>query len=257
MSWDPRQYLSFSGHRLRPALDLIAQIPLEAPKRVVDLGCGPGNVTDILAKRWPDAQVTGIDSSAEMLARARQDFPDYSWQQADAGDWTPEAAPDLIFSNACLHWLPNHDQLFPQLLSCLAPGGILAVQIPRNFSRPTHQMVEKAARSCGLYNELEHMFQPPPTHEPGYYYDCLAPVAADLNLWECDYLQVMEGENPVAEWTKGSWLRPFLAALDATQAQQLEDAYRSLILDAYPKQGDGKTLLPFLRLFLVATRQED
>ncbi|RED49835.1 methyltransferase domain-containing protein [Aestuariispira insulae] len=254
MSWDPSQYLSFSDHRLRPALDLLARIPLTAPQSIIDLGCGPGNVTPYLARRWPDAQITGIDSSPEMLDRARASLPYLTWREADAGQWRAAQPVDLIFSNACLHWLPDHARLFPALMDNLKPGGVLAIQIPRNFSRPTHSLVLGAAEQAGVTEQLTGLFAPPPTQEPQFYYDCLAPVSTGLEIWESDYLQVLEGDNPVADWTKGTWLRPFLAALEEPDKSRFEESYRALIKKAYPKQGDGKTLLPFLRLFLVATK---
>ena len=151
MSWDPSQYLNFKDHRLRPALDLMAQIPCTNPQTVVDLGCGPGNVTALIAGKWPQARVTGIDSSAEMLSKARADHPGIQWRQADIGRWQADEDVNLIFSNACLHWLPDHENLFPRLMAGLAPGGVLAVQMPRNFGRPTHMLVEQAAESFEIW----------------------------------------------------------------------------------------------------------
>lgn len=253
MAWDPAQYLAFSDHRLQPALDLMARIAVADPARIHDLGCGPGNVTALLARRWPAAAITGIDSSAEMLDRAATDFPDISWQQADIGQWQPEAPADLIFSNAALHWLRDHDRLFPALIDKLAPGGTLAVQMPNNFLRPTHRLVEQAAEALGLTGALAHLIAPPPVHSPGFYYDLLSPVTSSLAIWETDYLQPLAGDNPVADWTKGTWLRPFLDALEGPDAERLENEYRRRIAEAYPRQPDGRTLLPFKRIFLLAT----
>lgn len=256
MAWDPRQYLNFADHRLRPAIDLITRIPGIEPKQIVDLGCGPGNVTQLLANRWPDARITGVDSSKEMLDHACTEHPDIHWQAADAGTWTAEEPVDLIFSNAALHWLPDHGVLFPRLLSQLAPGGILAVQMPRNFDRPSHRLVEDAASEAGVYHRLTSLFGPPPTHAPHFYYDILASDVTCLDIWETDYLQVLEGEDPVLEWIKGTWLRPFMNSLqdDPGAQQRFVTAYRRLVEQAYPKQADGKTLLPFLRLFILARK---
>ena len=252
MVWDPHQYLAFAGHRLRPALDLLAHIPDKGQRTIVDLGCGPGTVTAYLTKRWPEADVLGLDSSEEMLAKAGAAAPKARFQVADIGTWSPPKPVDLIYTNAALHWLPDHQALFPALFGKLKPGGILAVQIPRNFSRPSHTSVAAAAQDGPWEAKLAPMIQPPPTHEPHVYYDILSPLTDSLDIWETDYIQALEGDNPVAEWTKGTWLRPFLDALPAADAARLEQEYRRRIADAYPKQADGRTLLPFKRLFLLA-----
>ncbi len=252
MTWDPQRYLNFVGPRLRPALDLLSRVDLEAPKSVVDLGCGPGNVTPYLCQRWPKAQVFGVDRSPEMLTSARASMPDQHWIEADAATWQPTTPADLIYSNAALHWLPDHDQLFPRLLSLLAPGGVLAVQMPRNFSRPTHQLVYEAAQQSGVYTYIKHLFRPPPTHPPEVYYEALADHCAALDIWETNYIQVLSGDNPVAEWTAGSWLRPFTNALDEPDRSRFVTCYRNLIRQAYPARNNGHTLLPYLRLFLIA-----
>jgi trans-aconitate 2-methyltransferase len=256
MVWDPHQYLAFAGHRLRPALDLLARIPDKGQKRIVDLGCGPGTVTTFLTDRWPDADVLGLDSSEEMLAKAGEAAPKARFEVADIGEWAPSEPVDLIYTNAALHWLPDHQDLFPTLFSHLKPGGTLAVQIPRNFSRPSHISVAEAAKDGPWEAKLAPMIKPPPTHAPNIYYDILDPLTDDLDIWETDYIQVLDGENPVAEWTKGTWLRPFLDALDEPDKSDFEEAYRKRIAAAYPKQANGKTLLPFLRLFIIAGKPE-
>jgi len=254
MAWDPAQYLHFEGHRLRPALDLLARVPDSRPARIVDLGCGPGNVTKFLRERWPEADILGIDSSPEMLDKVREAVPGVRFQAGDITDWVPDEPVDLIYSNAALHWLPDHKTLFPHLLEQLRPGGILAVQMPRNFARPSHVSVADAAQDGSWKDRLVPMLKPAPTHEPGFYYDLLCDRAGSLDLWETDYIQALDGENPVAEWTKGTWLRPFLAALEEPDRSAFEAAYRARVAAAYPKQRDGKTLLPFLRLFMIAAR---
>ena len=256
MAWDPAQYLRFAGHRLRPALDLIARVPDNGISSIVDLGCGTGNVTKLLADRWPDADITGIDSSAEMLSGFEAAVPNARFSVSDIAGWTSDRPVDLIFSNAALHWLPGHDALFPHLLSQLRPGGTLAVQMPRNFARPSHTSVASAAADGPWQEKIKPMLKPAPTHAPGFYYDLMAATASELDIWETDYIQALEGENPVAEWTKGTWLRPFLDALDQPDRTGFEQAYRTHVASAYPKQPDGKTLLPFLRLFIVATRAD-
>jgi trans-aconitate 2-methyltransferase len=250
--WDPTQYLAFGSERLQPALDLLARIPLEAPERIVDLGCGAGNVTRALKARWPDAEITGIDGSKEMLERAREEGPDIAWVEADLNRWQSDEKLDLIYSNAALHWLDNHAELFPRLMGQLAPGGYLAVQMPRNWHAPSHTLITETVVDGPWRETLELLLRPGPSAVPEVYYDILARASGSLAIWETEYCQVLEGENPVAEFVKGSQLKRFLDALDEPERGEFEDAYRSRILAAYPKQKDGKTLFPFRRLFILA-----
>lgn len=254
MRWDPSQYLKFAGHRLRPAIDLMNQIPAEAPAEIVDLGCGTGNVTRMLAQRWPRAAITGVDSSAEMLGDAAETLPAVKWQAADVATWRPPAPVEVLYSNAALHWLGDHGELFAHVFAQVRPGGWLAVQMPRNFDAPSHATINELADEARWRPALAPLVQPSPTHPPAFYYDVLAGAAADLNIWETEYLQVLEGDDPVAEWTKGTWLRPFLAALDPADRPDFEAAYRARMRVAYPRRPDGKTLFPFRRLFLIAQR---
>lgn len=256
MAWDAAQYLKFADHRLRPALDLMARIGAGSPKTAIDLGCGAGNVTALLAARWPEAAVTGLDPSDSMLARARADHPTLRFAVADAAGWTAAPPVDVLYSNAALHWLGNHAALFPHLFRQVAPGGWLAVQMPRNFLEPSHLGVADAARDGPWRSTLEPLLAPPPVAEPGFYVDLLTPDAATLDVWETQYIQILEGENPVAEWTKGTWLKPFLDALDDDRERAgFEAAYRRRVAAAYPPRADGRTLFPFRRLFLVARKK--
>jgi trans-aconitate 2-methyltransferase len=253
VAWDPAQYLKFAGPRLRPAIDLLQRIDAESPGTVYDLGAGAGNVTRLIAARWPAARIVGIDGSAEMLAKAAAENPQIKWQQADLAIWQPERPADVIYSNAALHWLDDHNRLFPSLFAGLAPKGVLAVQIPRNFGAPSHTLITETARNGPWRQRLEPLLRPAPVAEPEFYYDLLAPLAASLDIWETEYLQVLDGENPVKEWTKGTWLTPLLAALDEPERSAFETAYGERVAAAYPPRGDGKTLFPFRRMFLIAT----
>lgn len=253
MPWDPSQYLKFGGHRLRPALDLLARVNVDAPATVYDLGCGTGNVTRLLQERWPQARVTGVDDSAEMLERARAEAPGIAWQHADLAGWAPERPADVIYSNAALHWVDGHAVLLTRLLGHLRPGGVLAVQMPRNFGAPSHTCITEAALAGPWRPVLEPLLRPAPTAEPAFYYDTLAPLAASLDIWETEYLQVLEGPDPVKEWTKGTWLRPLLDALQEPDRSAFEAAYAQLVARAYPPRADGRTLFPFRRLFIIAT----
>lgn len=249
--WNPDQYLKFAQPRLRPALDLIARIALESPRRVYDLGCGTGNITRLLAQRWPHARIAGIDASGEMLAKAAVETDSIDWIQQDLAKWRPDAPVDLIFSNAALHWLPAHAHLFRTLADALASGGVLAVQMPRNFQSPSHTSIHDTVREGPWRQRLEPMVAPVPVESPAFYYTLLQPQARSLDIWETEYLHVLEGMDPVKEWTKGTWLKRFLDALDEPQRSEFEADYARRVSHAYPPCADGKTLFPFRRLFIV------
>jgi len=254
MSWNPERYLAFGDHRTRPAIDLLARLALEAPARVADLGCGPGNSTALLVERWPDAAMIGIDNSAEMLAKARASGIRASWVEADIAQWTPTAPFDVLFSNAALQWLADHALLLPRLFEQVAPGGMLAVQMPRNFGAPSHVLLREVAATGPWSERLQPLLSAEPVGPPAWYYDLLAPGAASLDIWETEYLQVLEGEDPVLAWTRGTALRPVQAALHAEELAAFEAEYKERLRTAYPKRSDGRTLFPFRRLFIVACR---
>ncbi len=253
MSWNPDQYLKFAAPRLRPAIDLLAAVPAEHPRTVYDLGCGAGNVTRLLAQRWPLARITGVDDSAAMLAKAKEGLANVCWIEQGLADWRADQPADVIYSNAALHWLPDHARLFPELFAQLAPGGVLAVQMPRNFDAPSHTLIGETVRAGAWRGRLDALLQAPPVARPDFYFDLLAPLAASVDIWETEYLQVLEGSDPVKEWTKGTWLKQFLDALDETQRDAFEADYAARLRLAYPRRADGRTLFPFRRLFIVAT----
>lgn len=257
MAWDPAQYLKFADHRLRPAIDLLNRIDVAGPADVYDLGAGTGNVTRLLKRRWPNARVTGVDESPQMLAKAAAGAPEIAWLRADLATWRPPRPAEVIYSNAALHWLGDHDRLFPALLSLLARGGVLAVQMPRNFSAPSHTAIADAVRSGPWRARLEPLLRPVPVADAAFYFDLLAPGAAALDIWETEYLQALEGERPVKEWTQGTWLRPLLDALDEPERSRFEACYAELVAQAYPRRPDGVTLFPFRRLFIVARARQD
>ncbi len=253
MAWDPDIYLAFAEPRFRPLLDLLQRITHQAPGRIVDLGCGTGNALAPMRRRWPDARITGVDSSPDMLARAREAHPDVTWIEADLADWAPDRAVDIVFSNAAFHWLDDHDRLFPRLLGMLAPGGRLAVQMPRNYHAPGLALVNQTALDGAWRERLAAVVRPVPVHEPAVYYRLLRPLVAELDIWESDFIHVLDGDNPVADWTKGAWMSPLLAALDEPERSAFEAEYRRRVALAYPQEPDGTTLFPFRRLFFVAT----
>jgi trans-aconitate 2-methyltransferase len=264
MSWDPAQYLKYSGERLRPALDLLARVGVDAPRTVVDLGCGAGNVTRILAERWPGARVIGFDNSASMLAQARHAVPTAAaveFREAELTAWaaapTP-AASDVIFSNAALHWLDDHATLFPRLMNAVAPGGAFAVQMPSNFQSPSHVELRATAESARWRSHVGAVLRSEPVAPIARYYAWLAPLAATVDAWTTEYLHALPavkgGDHPVVAWVKGSALTPVLAALDPDAGRAFVADYALRIARAYPVEGDGRVLFPFRRIFIVATR---
>jgi trans-aconitate 2-methyltransferase len=250
-TWEPQTYLKYAGIRFRAGLDLIARIPKAEYKTIYDLGCGTGHLTRILADSFPGAQLTGIDSSADMLAEGRREFPSISWVQADIRSWRPPTPPGLIYSNAALHWLPDHQHLFPSLLRMLRPGGVLAVQMPRHFESPSHIELRDLVRQSEWRARLEPLLLatvPPPET----YWEWLSPHASDLDIWETIYLQVLDGKDPVVNFMRGTALRPFLTALSQQEGDRFVAAFARRMAKAYPPRSVGKTLFPFRRLFLVA-----
>jgi len=251
--WNPDQYLKFADLRFRPGLDLLARIAVDNPATVYDLGCGTGGLTPALAGRWPEARIIGVDSSAEMLETARAGHPDFDWISANAADWHPDSPADVIYSNACLQWLDGHETLFPKLAGFVRPGGALAIQMPRNYSSPSHVCMREAATASPLAETLVPVLRAEPVAPPETYYDILRPHCRELDIWETVYMQVLEGDNPVAEWTRGTALKPLLDAIDdESEREAFFGAYSKLTQKAYPKRADGKTLFPFRRLFMVA-----
>lgn len=252
-AWNPIQYLQFSDERLRPALDLMSRISVADPTGIVDLGCGPGNVTAILAERFPGAEIQGLDNSKEMLAKASE-IKGVSWREAEVASWRPDSPLSLIFSNAALHWIPDHGSLFPRLLSLLEPGGQLAVQIPCNHHAATHTAIAEAVRAGPWRQKLSPLLSRTNVEEPAFYYDLLNPLSEDLSIWRTEYLHVLQGENPVLEWISGAALKRFLDALsEPAEKSAFLAEYGRRVAAAYPRQPDGNTLLPFRRLFMIAT----
>jgi trans-aconitate 2-methyltransferase len=253
-SWDPNQYRRYSDHRLRPAIDLVERVPLPAPQVIFDLGCGTGNVTRLLARRWPEASIVGLDHSPEMLAEAKAGEPAaIRWIQADLRDWQPDEESDLVFSNATLHWVPDHEELFSKLISWIKPGGALAVQMPQSWGLASHRLMRETLADLNLGStDLRWRIETDPVAEPSAYYRILAPRTRHLDLWETEYLQLLEGPDPVLEWVKGTGLRPVLQALAADERDRFVSEYRARLRIAYPPTSDGRTLYPFRRLFMVA-----
>jgi trans-aconitate 2-methyltransferase len=251
--WSPLAYGTFVWERVRPAIDLLHRIDLSVPTIVYDLGCGAGQITRRLATRWPAARVTGIDSSAAMLSQARGGQTTIRWIEADIKVWAPDEPADLIFSNAALHWLDDHEILLPRLIGYLRPGGVLAVQMPRNHGEPSHTTIIDTVESGPWRERLEPLLRRQPVSPPEVYAEMLLPKVTSLDIWETVYMHVLPGENPVLEWTSGTGLRPILAALEGRERDKFLAEYGARLARAYPRRADV-TLFPFRRLFIAATR---
>ena len=259
-TWDANLYLKFADARMRPALDLMGRLdPANAarPGHVIyDLGCGAGNISRILAERFPGAPVVGIDSSEQMLDKARSQTVDkrVSFARGDLAHFTPEAPPSILYSNAAYQWLPGHIDMFPGLMKVLPSGGQLAIQMPRNHQAPSHALMREAADAGPWAAKLKGIGGIARVEEPARYFDVLKPFAADLEVWETIYQQVLTGTDPVAQYTASTGLRPFMEALAEPERTQFYESYAALTAKAYPTRPDGVTLFPFRRLFIVARR---
>jgi len=253
MTWDPGQYLRFDDLRTRPALDLIARIPAIEPSAVWDLGCGTGAITHSLLLRWPQAAVHGLDSSPQMLDRARENG-DIEWLCGEIETWSPDQPVDVLFSNAALHWVDDHESLFPRLFEFVASGGVFAVQMPRNHHEPSHQVLYDLARTHRWADRLGDLVIEDPVFTPSMYHEILGSEAQSLDVWETIYQQSLQEPDAVAHWAKGSVMRPYLEAL-GSDADVFFDEYADALRPLYPQRGDGTTLFPFRRLFIVARRR--
>ncbi|MGA2664108.1 MAG: methyltransferase domain-containing protein [Nitrososphaerales archaeon] len=252
-SWSPRDYLKFERERTLPSRDLVARIELESPATIADLGCGPGNSTAILRKRWSGARIWGVDNSPAMLEAAKRSSAEVEWVLADIGAWNPRMTFDLLFSNAALQWVPDHTTLVPRLFLAVSPGGAFAVQMPARDGAWTRIIEEIAG-----YGRWADRFSGVPdlAAEPlDLYYDLLSPLSSRIDLWETEYVHVLSSPLDVVEWTKGTALRPHLERLHGTgEREAFLEEYTAAIRDAYPSRPDGKVLFPFHRRFWVAYR---
>ncbi len=255
MAWSASQYLKFEDERTRPARDLLAQVPDCRICTAYDLGCGPGNSTELIAARFPAAAVTGIDSDDDMLAAARDRLPGIAFEKADLADWKPSRPADLLFANAVFQWLPDHPRILERLMASLDPGGVLAVQMPDNLNEPTHVLMEETARSPAWAGYFAgRVIARPALPPPSSYYNLLAPAASRIDIWHTIYNHPLANAAAIAEWVKGTGLRPYLDVLEPSMRDDFLADYTVRLAAAFPPLADGKVLLRFPRLFIVAVR---
>ena len=256
MRWDPRQYVRYADERGRPFHELVARIDTDAPRRVVDLGCGPGTLTATLAQRWPGAIVEGIDSSAEMIGSAAPLTRDgLTFRVADVASWTPPADTDVIVSNATLQWVPGHETLLASWAAGLPSGGWLAFQVPGNFGSPSHVLMRRVAESPRWRAQVGDVLRhDDAVASPARYVEVLHDAGLDADVWETTYLHVLQGDDPVLQWVRGTGLRPILAALPEAEAAEFSASYAALLREAYPHTPAG-TIFAFRRIFAVGRKR--
>jgi len=253
--WNPELYRQFEDERTRPARDLLAQVDAIPAGPVVDLGCGPGNSTELLVNRFPGTEVVGTDTSEAMLASARERLPGCRFEQSDISEWQSPAPAALVYANASLQWVPRHETLLPHLFAQLAPGGTLAIQMPDNRDEPTHRLMRETAALAPWAEPIgDHDRKRTPMLQVGGYYDLLAPLAARVQVWRTIYQHPMGGAADIVEWVRATGLKPFIDPLSPELRASFLDAYTRRIDAAYPVHADGRRLLAFPRLFIVAKK---
>lgn len=253
--WDSSKYLKFGNERTQPAIDLINRIYIEKPKKILDIGCGPGNSSEVLAQRYPDADILGIDNSPAMIKAARELHPDIQFMHCDANKDLLKVGIDfdIVFSNACIQWIPNHDTLLKNTMCLLRPGGVLAVQTPMNYQEPIHQIIKEISTS----NKWSSKFENPRVFynlTQGEYYDLLSNIASDFYMWQTTYFHKMQSHSDIMEWYRATGLRPYLNVLSETDKLDFEKDIYDKLIKAYPKQKNGEIIFRFPRFFFVAVK---
>ncbi len=253
IDWNANQYLKFKNERTQPSIDLVNRIRLENPKKIIDIGCGPGNSTEVLANRFPDAYILGVDNSKDMIAKAKENYSHLDFSICDAGGDLSELDRDfdIVFSNACIQWIPDHRRLLKNLLGLLKQEGILALQIPFNFNEPIQQIIYKVSAS-EEWKEYLPQNRAYDALTPPEYFDVLSEITSDFDIWEVNYYHILKSHQDIMEWYRGTGLRPYLDVLPEEKKMLFEETILNRIMQSYPKQKNGAVLFRFPRLFLMA-----
>ena len=255
-NWNAEHYLKYGDERTRPAADLAAGIRIDRPAVIADLGCGPGNSTQILRDRWPQSEIIGIDNSPQMIEAAKRAYPDQKWLLADVSQWTSSGPVDLMYSNAALQWLPDHGVLMPRLFGMVAAGGALAFQIPSSTYATVRTLIHDISNRPAWSERMNAPRNALTMESPAFYYDALVKIATNLDLWETEYSHVLESAAAIVDWISSTGLRPFLAALDTdAERNEFTAELHQRVRDAYPVRADGKVLFPFRRTFVIVYRE--
>ncbi|MCZ7382567.1 MAG: methyltransferase domain-containing protein [Candidatus Methanoperedens sp.] len=250
--WNPEQYLQFKSERTQPAIDLVSRINIAKPQSIIDIGCGPGNSTQILVNRWPNSEVVGLDNSITMIEKARQDYPDQKWIVGNAENIDPDSKYDLIFSNATLQWIPHHEILLPKLFNCVNPGGAVAVQIPKFKNMPINVAIETVANSDNWINYTKGCEELFTLKDMGFYYEIISKFATRVELWESSYFHILNSRESVIDFVRTTGLKPYL---DRLPSDEMKSEFEREVLTEckkyYKVQSNGKVLFPFERLFFI------
>lgn len=250
--WNPALYLQFGSERTQPSIDLINRVKSITPKSIIDVGCGPGNSTQVLAERWPKAQITGIDSSSAMIEKAKHDYPNQDWIVADASIYEPKNKYDIVFSNAVIQWIPNHEDLLIKFHSILSDKGLVAIQIPLFWDMPLGKIINETSQDERWKKQTEGVFDLFTIHNYSFYYDHLAELFEKVDIWETHYLHVLDNHLSILQMIRSTGLKPYLARLESDSEKNcFEGKVLKKIESSYPQQKNGKVLLPFKRLFLI------
>lgn len=252
--WNSNLYLRFASERTQPARDLVQRIKLDDPARIIDLGCGPGNSTEVLSQRWPHAHIIGIDNSPEMIYAAQTNYPQRHWTTADMNFWVPSEPLSLIFSNAAIQWLDHHDYHLVRWMNSIESGGAFAFQIPSSNYALVRTIIHQISHAAKWTERLERARTSLTMHAPSFYYDVLAPFSCTVELWETEYFHVLPNHAAIIEWMKGTGLRPFLNPLNETEQNEFLAELLHQVEMGYPNQLDGSVLFPFRRMFVIAYR---
>ncbi|OUS18568.1 trans-aconitate 2-methyltransferase [Rhodospirillales bacterium 47_12_T64] len=254
--WNSNQYLQYEDLRTRPAHELLSRVGLDNPKSIMDLGCGPGNSTELLTRRFQNSVVTGLDSSPNMLAEARERLPGADFIEGDIISWAPDTKVDLIFANASLQWVRNHGKLISDLVDKLVPSGVLAVQMPDNLDEPTHRLMRQVAEEGPWSKKLaEASIQREKIGSFADYYNYLSGQCDRIDIWSTSYAHILDSAEAIVEWVSSTGLRPYLSPLDEEEKSDFLKAYLRELKKAYPPMRDGKVILEFPRLFVVAQKK--